>query len=221
MWIARQPVDTPTVRPEHGPRRRLPWHGGRRQGPLRWLLTWLSLAVLPAVTGSAQETNQPVPETAVVSAYLVNFLHFVEWPDEAFSSPQAPYQVCIRGQGDLFKTLAVMAEGQERKGRGLLPRTLTTLDDVEGCHVLYIESASRQEAKSTFEQLPSTTLLTVGRSRDFLDMGGGINLVVVEQRLRFEVNRDAIEESGLKVDSRLLDAASDVRQSRRKRRRQP
>jgi len=44
-----------------------------------------------------------------------------------------------------------------------------------------------------------------------LDDGSAINLVVIENRVRFEVSLDATEKSGLKLSSRMLSLALWVR----------
>ena len=186
----------------------------------RHLWVGLLLCLLTPGWVSGQSSEEPVPETAVVSAYLINFLHFVVFPETSFDPPDAPYTLCVHGHEDLFETLGAMAEGQERKGRALRARRLETLSEVEGCHVLYVGPDVWDAVRDDFAEVVEAPLLTVGRHRDFFEAGGGINLVLIGQRLRFDVNRDALEACGLKVDSRLLDAANEVKQNRRKRRRQ-
>lgn len=155
-----------------------------------------------------------------MSAYLINFLHFVVFPETSFTPSDAPYSLCVLGPDELFEILETMAEGQVRKGRSLRVRHLKALSEVGECHVLYVSPKVWGTVQEPFADVVEAPLLTVGRSRDFFEAGGGINLVLIGKRLRFDVNRDAIEGCGLKVDSRLLDAANEVRQSRRKRRRQ-
>lgn len=201
------------------PRRRMSSVGGLSRVARR--LVWGLLACLLIPSGAkAQGSQEPVPETAVVSAYLINFLHFVVFPEASFEPSDVPYTLCVLGPDDLSETLETMAEGQERKGRALEVRRLSVVTAVDGCHVLYVGPEFWDTVRDGFAEAVDAPLLTVGRSRDFFEAGGGINLVLIGKRLRFDVNRDAIEACGLKVDSRLLDAANEVRQSRRKRRRQ-
>lgn len=177
------------------------------------------LAFSPWTNYEVAAEEPALPETAVVSAYLMNFLHFIEWPQQAFSSSQEPYTICVLGPDDLLDTLTTMAEGQVRGGRGVQARGVETLDGLAGCHVVYFDTAAWARLKNGFSGKDLEGRLTVGRGREFLDAGGGISLVVVAQRLRFDVDRDALEGCGLKIDSRLLDAANHVRQARRRGRR--
>ncbi len=177
---------------------------------------WLFFALWPIGVAAAETAEPVLPETAVVSAYLMNFLHFIEWPRQAPASSEDPYTICVLGPEDLLDTLKTMAEGQVRSGRKVQAVGVKSLDEMVACHVVYIDTASWAGVKNDFTGKDFDGQLTVGRGRDFLDAGGGISLVVVDQRLRFDVNRDALEGCGLKIDSRLLDAANNVRQARRR-----
>lgn len=173
-------------------------------------------ALGPGKLDAAEVTESPLPETAVVSAYLVNFLDFIEWPEQAFASPEAPYIICIVGAEELKDTMKTMADGQIRRGRSLQAQGMADLSALAPCHVIYIDSTAWPQIKTAFSSQDFDGQLTVGRGREFLDAGGGISLVMVGQRLRFDVDRDVLEGSRLKIDSRLLDAANNVRQARRK-----
>jgi len=47
-------------------------------------------------------------------------------------------------------------------------------------------------------------VLTVGDTKGFAELGGIINFVLDNDRVRFEVNRKAAEQAGLKISSKLL-----------------
>jgi hypothetical protein len=46
--------------------------------------------------------------------------------------------------------------------------------------------------------------LVVGESTDFAERGGGIQFFLEDNRLRFAVNVDAVQRSGLRISSKLL-----------------
>jgi len=53
-------------------------------------------------------------------------------------------------------------------------------------------------------------VLTVGETVDFLEVGGIINFIVEEKKIRFEINVAAARKAGLKVRSKLLRLAKRV-----------
>jgi hypothetical protein len=52
--------------------------------------------------------------------------------------------------------------------------------------------------------LQSARVLTVGESKDFLQLGGCIRLAIVDGRMRFEASLPALEQRGISVSSKLL-----------------
>jgi hypothetical protein len=56
-------------------------------------------------------------------------------------------------------------------------------------------------------QLHERPILTVGEKKGFASRGGMINFIVVENKVRFEINPHAVETAALKISSQLLKLA--------------
>ncbi len=78
---------------------------------------------------------------------------------------------------------------------------------MHACHLLFISASERKRLAETLAALPQTPLLTVGDQERFAEQGGMINLVLVEKKIRFEINIDAVERARLKLDPQLLNSA--------------
>jgi hypothetical protein len=59
--------------------------------------------------------------------------------------------------------------------------------------------------------LKQAPVLTVGEGERFLSLGGHIAFVVENNRVRFDVNKDAIDRTGLTISSKLLRVARSVK----------
>jgi hypothetical protein len=55
-------------------------------------------------------------------------------------------------------------------------------------------------------------ILLVGNAPDFLDRGGMINFVVVNNRIRFDINVKNSHRAGLEISSKLLKVARTILQ---------
>jgi hypothetical protein len=75
------------------------------------------------------------------------------------------------------------------------------------CHILFIASSKKNRTGQILEMLRGSTAMTVGDTEGFVQQGGMINFVLVNNRVQFEVNRWAIEVAGLKISSKLLSVA--------------
>lgn len=177
----------------------------------RWtrLLAAISLAAL-ALGAIAQ---QQASESELKAAYLYRFLSFIEWPAGRFAGPQAPIVVAVAGAPEIAEQLSLAAQGRSAQGRPIAVRALGPRDDPAGAHVLFIggRAAGRLAALA---RSASPATLVVSDSDGALDAGSMINFIEVEGRLRFIVALDAAERAGLRISSRMLAVASEVRPHR-------
>ena len=60
------------------------------------------------------------------------------------------------------------------------------------------------EIRALRQQVAQENVLTVGETLDFMRKGGMVQLFVENQKIRFAVNTDAVNQTYLKVSSKLL-----------------
>lgn len=92
-------------------------------------------------------------------------------------------------------------------GRKLVVDEVADLMAARSCHILFIASSKKAEMKQIVESLRGADVLTVGDTKGFAKMGGMINFVLEDDRVRFEVNQTAAEQTGLRISSKLLSVA--------------
>jgi hypothetical protein len=86
-------------------------------------------------------------------------------------------------------------------------KDLRATDSVD---VLFIASSEADRLPYLLQQLEGKPILTVGDTEGFADRGVMINMMLVQQSLRMEVNLKALARSGLEPDSHLLRVAARI-----------
>ena len=157
-------------------------------------------------------TAQASLEYEVKAAFLYNFAKFVEWPDNAFSTEDAPIVFCIVGANPFDGALERVISDRTAHGRRILVRE--TAEPAPGsCHLVFVAGSEdgrvAQVVQST-QSAQGAPVLTVGESEAFNDAGGMIRLVVEEGGVRFDINAAIAEHAGLKFSSQLLKLARNV-----------
>lgn len=150
-----------------------------------------------------------VSEAELKVALVYNFARFVDWPDRAFSTAEAPLNLCLIG-GDRFGGAFSSIEKRKVQGRPLKLRIGITADEATGCHVAYIGDLPARQLPSTLRLLSGRPVLTISDMEGFIDLGGAIGIVPGEQRLQFEINRTALDQADLRASSQLLKLARAV-----------
>ena len=164
----------------------------------------LALLLADAVPGVAGDAAS---EYRIKAAFLINFARFVEWPNTAFASAEAPLVFGIFGRDPFDGELDRIANGKTVKGRPLLIRKISGASELRSCHVVFFPAADSRNYPEIAAGLAGLSILTVGEMSGFAERGGMINFVIVDGYVRFEANPSAAMLGHLKVSSKLLHLA--------------
>ena len=166
--------------------------------------------VVRLITAPAASHGDPAAasDVAVKAAFLYNFAKFTEWPALASG---APILVCVVGDDAVAAALIDTVHGQNISGHAL--EVSRPRDSViwRACHLLFIADAEIRRSADGLDGIKMLPVLTVSDGKGFCDAGGIIELYVEAGRMRFAINVDAADGSGLHLSSRLLGLARVVR----------
>jgi hypothetical protein len=160
---------------------------------------------------AAPQDSTPVTQDRVKAAFLYKFASYVEWPGTAFASPDSPIVIGVAGASPMSRELRLAAEGRQVAGRPLQVLELqadTPLKDC--CHILFVGAESRRDrAAEWLANAKARPILTVTDAEEH-PAESVINFLVVDNRVRFDISRDAAERKGLQLRSPLLAVARHV-----------
>lgn len=150
-----------------------------------------------------------LPEAQLKAAFVLNFVRYVEWPENAFPGKEAPIVLCVVGRDDGAVAFAAI-DGRKVQERTIKLRLDVGVDSLRSCQVVFIGEAGKRRVSGALRSLQGLPVLTISDVDGFIDNGGAIGIVRGEQRLQFEINRTALDEAGLKASSQLLKLARAV-----------
>jgi uncharacterized protein DUF4154 len=170
----------------------------------------LTIAII-AMLFAAGATAQEVEEYQVKAAFLYNFAKFVEWPAQAFKTPQDPIVVCVLGHNPFGSALEDVMRGKSIEGRAFAFRQVSGLEEASSCQILFISSLEGKHFHSLYGNANPARILTVGEAQGFASAGGVINFKLDGGHVRFEINVGAAEHAQLQISSKLLSLAQIVK----------
>jgi hypothetical protein len=186
----------------------------RRADLILAVVAWSVLTVVPALSAD----DSTVDEYQVKAAFMLNLARFVQWPTAAFESTTSPLVVCVVGADPFGPALDQSLQGRSVFGHGVRVRRGVDPADNAGCHVLYLPSSEEPRLVDLLSHAKRASLLTVAEIRRFAEQGGIVALLIQDRRVRFEVNVDAAERAGLRIDARVLSLAAAIRRISEQRR---
>ena len=169
------------------------------------LLGALGLLGLPRGAAAAESYS----EDAVKAAFVYRFTGYVEWPPAALANP--PFTIAVLDADGVATELARLLQTHQVKNQGAQVRSIRSIREFNSAQMLYIGAAHREDLRHLIAAVAGRPVLIVTSEEDGLDAGSTVNLLLIDQRVRFEISVDAAQSAGLKVASELLAVALRVR----------
>lgn len=170
----------------------------------------LALAVLLVVAPgiAARQAPSAAPDVAVVAAFLYNFARFTEWPHLPGG---AAIVACVVGNDEIAEALTGIVRGKNIGGHALTVVRSTDGATWGDCQMLFIAGGQTSRAAGGLAGIRRQPVLTASDAKGFSRSGGIVEFYVDAGRMRFVINLDAVERSGLRLSSRLLGLATVIR----------
>jgi hypothetical protein len=152
----------------------------------------------------------------LTAAFIYQITKFTMWPDSLFNSSNPVFSICVLGEIDenLFENFTEL----EKKSTQGYQINLVQLNNKQqlfersgnNCKVLYATDEQWQElTPEQINKLTQTTLL-IGSSRDFLELGGMLALLVIDNKMKIFINSINIDKTPIRLESRLKALAKAV-----------
>ncbi len=145
-------------------------------------------------------------EYKVKAALVLNFARFTQWPPEAFVKAPTQLTLCLLDSGPVAESFKVL-KGKQVKDKQLYLKTDTPIRDLGSCHIVFVESSDRTLLPRIFAAVRGRPVLTIGETGGFTELGGVINLVMQDKKIRFVISMDAARAADIVISSRLLKLA--------------
>jgi len=164
----------------------------------------LLLAALAALCLAQSASAQAGSEAALKLRLVLTLSRFVQWPAPVVADQ--PLALCVGTRRGEVDPVFAAADGQSVGTRRV---RLLKAGGSEGCDLLYLPSGADQAAALLRAQA-QRPVLTVSDADGFLTRGGMVELVLVNDALRFDVNQTALRSAHLGLSSQALRLARHV-----------
>lgn len=155
------------------------------------------------------EERQKYEEYETRAAFLLVFAKYTEWPQHRLG-PSDAFVVGVLGDSPLGRALEKQAANMTLNGRKVLVKRFHSGTEVDACHLLYFSASAERQLPDLRRRLAAEGVLTVGETNFFMGFGGGVHLFREEGSLQFVLNRAVLEQSHLRVASRVLNLAKKI-----------
>jgi hypothetical protein len=143
-------------------------------------------------------------EYQVKAAFLYNFLKYVQWPNQALAVGE-PIRICILGADPFGQILDRTIANRTVEQHPLEVRRISRPgNSIYVCHLAFMSHAETHRYPDWFAAIGEKPILTVGEEPDFINAGGAIEFVLIEDKVRFDINEQALTRAGVSLSSRIM-----------------
>jgi hypothetical protein len=152
-------------------------------------------------------------EYQIKAAFLCKFGNYVAWPSAetpAGANGERPFWIGVVASDAFFQTVRSAAAGQRVEGRPIAVRQLERNDAVDGLDLMFVARSHGGRGNELLHATKGLPILTVTETDAGSDIRGMINFVVIDDKVKFDVQLSVVDASQLRISSRLLSIAHSV-----------
>jgi len=152
-----------------------------------------------------------VEEYSAKAAFIYNFTKFVEWQDNSLNTTST-FNIGVLGDSPITGPLNDLASSKKINNKKINIIRYNSASEIINCHILFIpESASPDLVRSSVQSASVKNTLIISERKGQLDNGSAINFLIVNNKIKFEVNLNSLNKNNIKASSQLLKLAVNIK----------
>jgi uncharacterized protein (DUF952 family) len=159
------------------------------------LILALVLCHFPSKAQDQKDNNR------LYAGLIYHFTKNVEWPS---AKQQGTFVIGVFSSSELLEATQNMMKNRVVNGQKIVVKQLNSKEDLNQCHIIFVERNFSHKFPQIYAQLKSSNTLLITEGNNLAKKGASINLVVKDEKLKFEMNKSVIDGAGLKVSNDLV-----------------
>ena len=145
---------------------------------------------------------------AVHANIIYHFTKYINWPDEKKSGD---FVIGIVGESPLFEKLKTFIANKSVGSQRIVIRKYSPSAQSFNCHILFISDEESSSIKKIASGTAASSILLVAETEGMARKGACINFVIVDERLKLEINKKNISQRDLGIATELLNLGTLVK----------
>ncbi len=149
-------------------------------------------------------------EISVKAAIAHKIVKFVAWPESRFESQDIPLRFCVLGDDRFLEAFENLSDRPIHGRSMLVTRPPEPSTVARNCDVLYLADDSQRSASEWLQKVVDQPVLTFGEAGEYGGEGSIVTIAIRRHKVRFSIDLEANENTGLRISAQLLQLAASV-----------
>lgn len=132
----------------------------------------------------------------VYAVFIMNFARNIEWPKEKTTGDFVIGVVNYPAVASQLKNVALQSKNV--RNQPITIKEFSSASEAAFCHILFIPEAETASFPSALNKIQNAPTLIITEKEGLARKGSGINFLMVDGKLKFELNSNSLEKRGLK-----------------------
>jgi hypothetical protein len=126
------------------------------------------------------------------SLYIYNFTKYIDWPA---AYKEGSFIIGLVGDSPMFDELVKLSKDKKAVNQTIEIKKFSDPGSITKCHILVIprEAVEKINVNDAITKAKNYSTLVVTEKDGMAKQGAGINFVVVDNKLKFELNKGRVE----------------------------
>ena len=153
--------------------------------------------------------NAQDKEYLMKAGFIERFTQFVDWPvDSSCTDTTAPFRVTVLGKNPFGTYLEDYFSGKIIDSRQVEVHYVDSFAKISGTQMLFITKENQRDLDTILRVVNGCSILTISDCEGCAQAGVAINFIIVQDKVRFEINLTALEKTDIILSSQILKVAA-------------
>lgn len=160
------------------------------------------LHMLPLSAAASREIT--AQEYQVKAVFIYHFTRYLQWPQ---LDPSGSFEIAVLGDSAIVPPLQDIAARRTVSERLIVIRRIADLGSLGQPQILFLAAPASSHLPQVLAATRGKAILTIAEEEGLAVQGVAVSFVLREGAVKFEINEDALRETGIQPSSQLLKLA--------------
>ena len=167
---------------------------------MRKVLIFLTLALVAKTTTYAQLAK-------VQAGFIYNFANYLSWQQDDLGEV---FIIGVFGNTNTTDALRLLEGKRTIQNRPVSIKTYGSIAEIGKCNILYLPKDRAEQLDLVIAKIGSNPTIIISEKEGLAALGAGISFKMVDGKIAFEINQEAIKRQRIIINPKLVALAKRV-----------
>lgn len=154
--------------------------------------------VLSCLSASAQTTNH-----AAYSLFVINFAKYGSWPQSG-----SDFKIAVLGKSKIYEELLKSTASKNVNGQPYKVVQIENVSEIGDAHIVFIPDNKSSNLDEVVKATAGKSVMIVTEREGLAKKGADFSFLIIDNKLRFDINSSDLEKRNIKVAGSLVSIAN-------------